>query len=217
MNTRGSLTRLLALLVAVGLGAGVTLLVTGGRETPAALLSDTDIGFAQDMSGHHQQAVTMSDMLSTDASPDSRALAEGIRFQQLTEIGVMTGWLQMAGAPPQSPHPMAWMHTGGTEHSGHGSGEHGSGAHTMSMPGLASAEDLKRLQRSTGHDNEVLFLQLMSRHHQGGIEMAGYAVQRTHNDAVRRVAAAMIDEQTQELQLMAIMLKSRGAEPLAYP
>ncbi|MCV7083054.1 hypothetical protein, partial [Mycolicibacterium insubricum] len=42
--TRGSLTRLLALLVAVGLGAGVTLLVTGGRETPAALLSDTDIG-----------------------------------------------------------------------------------------------------------------------------------------------------------------------------
>lgn len=200
---------LVALLVAAGVGAGVTLLVTGRPDAPAALLSDTDIGFAQDMSGHHQQAVTMADMLDTQASPESRALAEGIRFQQLTEIGVLTGWLQMADAPPQSEQPMAWMHTGGTEHH--------SGHHSMSMPGLASTDDLKRLQRSTGRDNEVLFLQLMSRHHQGGIEMAGYAVAHTHNDAVRRVATAMIDEQTQELQLMAIMLNRRGAAPLSYP
>ena len=35
----------------------------------APILTPLEIGFAQDMSAHHQQAVTMTDMLAADASP----------------------------------------------------------------------------------------------------------------------------------------------------
>jgi uncharacterized protein (DUF305 family) len=51
--------------------------------------------------------------------------------------------------------------------------------------------------------NEILFLQLMIRHHQGGIDMAASAPRETRNDAVRVTALAPVDGQTQELQIAA--------------
>jgi uncharacterized protein (DUF305 family) len=46
----------------------------------------------------------------------------------------------------------------------------------------------------------------MTRHHQGGITMAAYAFGHTATDAVRRAASIMVDKQTQEIQLMSVML-----------
>jgi uncharacterized protein (DUF305 family) len=51
--------------------------------------------------------------------------------------------------------------------------------------------------------NEILFLQLMIRHHQGRIDMAATGRRKTRNDAVRVTALAPVDEQTQELQITA--------------
>jgi uncharacterized protein (DUF305 family) len=87
----------------------------------------------------------------------------------------------------------------------------------MAMPGLASPADLSRLRRTSGRDNEVLFLQLMTRHRQGGIDMAAYAVRHTATTAVRQTAVAMVDEQSQELIFMAFLLKQSNSAPLAYP
>lgn len=198
------------LVVAAGIGATVVGITTHHASPP--LLSSTDIGFAQDMSAHHQQAVTLADMISTDAATEVRTLGDGIRFQQLTEIGRMAGWLQLANAPAGSPHPMAWMHS--QDHTA--DTDMGASA-DMTACGMASPADLTRLQQATGRANETLFLQLMTRHHQGGIEMASYAAQHTATDTVRRTALAMVDEQTQEIQLMAVMLNERGAMPLSYP
>jgi uncharacterized protein (DUF305 family) len=192
-----------AVLVGAVLGGAVAIAVT--RPTAAApALTPLDIGFAQDMAGHHQQAVTMSDMLAADSAPEVRAVAEQIRFTQLPEIGQLTGWLQLVGAPPSSAHPMEWMHP-----------DHGGMA--MTMPGLATPDDLTRLQRSTGRANEVLYLQLMLRHHQGGVDMAAHAARHTSTDAVRRAASVMVDEQTQEIQVMTVLLDQRHSTPLPYP
>lgn len=204
MNLKRYLARLVALLAAGGIGA--VLATTVAATEPAPPLAALDIGFAQDMSAHHQQAVTMSDMISADASPEVRALAEQIRFTQLYEIGQMSGWLQLVGAPPNSPTPMAWMPGGHTAH-----GEH------TSMMGMASPADLTRLQRGTGIANEILYLQLMMRHHQGGIDMAAQAARNTTTDVVRRVASLMVDEQTQETQVIQTLLSLRRSEPLPYP
>jgi uncharacterized protein (DUF305 family) len=187
-------------------------LILGGCTAPPAPapapLNAVDIGFAQDMSMHHQQAITMADMVAPDAAPEIRALADQIRFTQLREIGQMTGWLQIAEAPVVSPHPMEWMMTGSEDHMAAGA---------MAMPGLASQADLTRLQRATGRANEVLFLQLMTRHHQGGIGMAAFAVAHTSTAAVHQTALGMIDEQSQELVLLASLLEQRDSAPLAYP
>jgi uncharacterized protein (DUF305 family) len=205
--TRTVVVRIVALLAAAVLGGAIVL---AHRQPPPrpVLMTAVDIGFAQDMSAHHLQAVTMSDMLVGDAGPDMRALAEQIRFTQLTEIGQMTGWLQLVDAPPAATTPMAWM-----GHDGH----HHPGDAPTAMPGMASPVDLTRLQRSTGRDNEVLFLQLMVRHHQGGIDMASYVVRQTATDPVRRAAAVMINEQAQDIQVMTSLLAHRDGAPLPYP
>jgi uncharacterized protein (DUF305 family) len=189
-------------LLAAALGAGTTWMF----KPVAPQLSTLDIGFAQDMRTHHQQAIIMTDMLASDDSADVRALGEQIRFQQLDEIGQMTGWLQIANQAMISPRPMAWM-----------SEMPGMTGTNIAMPGMASPQDLKALQRSTGRTNEIHFLQLMTRHHQGGIEMAAYAAAHSDVDAVRLTARAMVDQQTQEIQLMSVLLSQRAAIPLSYP
>jgi uncharacterized protein (DUF305 family) len=193
--------------IAAAIAGALILAGCAGRESPPPL-SASDIGFAQDMSMHHQQAITMADMVAPDAAPEIRALADQIRFTQLREIGQMTGWLQIAGAPVVSAQPMAWMMP---------DNHHQMAAGQLAMPGLASPADLTRLQRATGRANEILFLQLMTRHHQGGIDMAAYAVTHTSTAAVHQTAVGMIDEQSQELVLMSTLLDARGAAPLPYP
>ena len=189
--------RAVPLLLSAVLGAAVYAAVADrGESAPPPLLSDSDIGFAQDMAAHHQQAVTMTDMLTGDTPPGVHALAEQIRFTQLAEIGQMTGWLQLAGAPPSAPEPMAWMMSAHTDHERHAPG----------MPGMASPDELTRLQRSTGRVNHILFLELMIRHHQGGITMAGHAARSSADDTIRTAAAVMVAEQTEEIQVMTVLL-----------
>ncbi|MFD6676976.1 DUF305 domain-containing protein, partial [Rhodococcus zopfii] len=166
---------------------------TGTAATTGAL-ADSDIAFAQEMSMHHQQAITMTDMLGRDAAPDVRALAAQIRASQWQEIGILTGWLELAGAPAQPP---------GHDHLG--------------MPGIATNEELTRLHDAVGTEREILFLQLMIRHHQGGIDMAADAAHTTTVPAVRARATAIVDEQRQEISLMAVSLDARGASVLPYP
>lgn len=200
MTVRRALRALVMAVVAAVAGAVLCAAVIDRDHPRPPVLSALEIGFAQDMTAHHQQAVTMTDMLAADASPDVRALAEQIRFTQLVEIGQMTGWLQLAGAAPSATQPMAWMSDHGTDHH----------EHATAMPGMATPDDLAHLQRSTGPDNERQFLTLMTRHHQGGITMAGYAFQHSDNDAVRRAASIMVTEQTEEIQLMTLMLDRPG-------
>lgn len=199
---RARTARLAVLLIAVAIGAAVA----WAFKPTAPQLSSLDIGFSQDMRTHHQQAVTMTDMLAPDDGPDIRAVADEIRFQQLGEIGQMTGWLQVANAAMISPKPMAWM-----------SAMPDMAPPKPTMPGMASSADLKQLQRSTGHANEIHFLQLMIRHHEGGIQMAAYAAAHTDVDAVHQTALEMVNQQTQEIQLMTVLLNQRGAAPLPFP
>jgi uncharacterized protein (DUF305 family) len=61
-------------------------------------------------------------------------------------------------------------------------------------------------------DNEVLFLQLMYRHHRGGIDMAMYAFNHTTTGLVRQAALAMARDQGEECALM-ISIMSRLNHP----
>lgn len=176
------------------------------------LMSDSDVMFAQMMMTHHQQALTIADLLVPDAAPELRALANQITLAQQAEIGTMIGWLQLAdqplnpvAAPAQDNHDMAGM------------AAHHHAAPSMAMPGMASPADLTQLHRAKGLANEVLFLQLMLRHHQGGIEMAAEQAHESSTEAVRRTALAMADEQLQEAALMQQLLAVRRAAPLPYP
>lgn len=170
-----------------------------GTDNPP---SAVDVGFVQDMIVHHQQAVTMSEIVRGGAGVAMASLADVLRGNQLLEIGQLTGFLQIWGAPlVSSLEPMHWMPA-------HAEGHHGP-SHRGVMAGMASQDELNRLGELTGTAKEVHFLQLMMRHHQGGVLMADYAAAHAISPQVKAFARRMAVEQSKENQLMAAFLNQR--------
>ncbi|CAM05474.1 uncharacterized protein (DUF305 family) [Saccharopolyspora erythraea NRRL 2338] len=183
--------------------------------------SAVDVGFAQDMSVHHQQAVTMATLARERASDTAvRQLAFDIETNQRDQIGRMQGWLSLWGQPAQSTGaPMQWMEQDAGHGGGHagGHGGEGHGAPPTSgglMPGMATSAELARLQALRGPDFDVEFLRLMLRHHEGGAAMAEYGAQHAAVPTVRGLAQNMLGSQGNESMLMREMLSARGAAPL---
>lgn len=114
--------------------------------------NETDVTFAQDMIPHHAQAVEMSDLLLAKEGVDPRvaALAEQIKQAQAPEIETMSGWLEDWGedVPPTT------------------------GMEDMGMDGMMSSEDMAELEAAPGEEASRLFLEQMTEHHSGAIDMA---------------------------------------------
>ncbi|WP_433592989.1 DUF305 domain-containing protein [Nocardia sp. CA-145437] len=178
-------------------------------ETPGAV----DVGFSQDMSVHHTQAVQMSSLaLSGSADPAVKRLAYDILTTQANQAGRMQGWLQLWDKPLIAPDGyMGWM-TDMSAHQHSGTGVHAGAVQTM--PGMASDQEMAALGQATGPAQDALFLQLMLRHHQGGMPMIEYAAQRADTDAVRSLAESMAKTQQGEADLMTQMLAERKVAPL---
>jgi uncharacterized protein (DUF305 family) len=178
-----------------------------GDPSTAAKPSAVDIGFARDMSTHHQQAVTMAGYARDNSSnPDVIHLAYDIETNQSIEMGEMTGWLDTWGLTRFSAHPMAWM---GTEHAQH--------VVNGQMPGMASPDQFSKLLTLHGRALDILFLQLMIHHHQGGAPMARYAQQHASQDYVRTLAGHMLANQNTETLQMEQLLRQLGGSPLPPP
>jgi uncharacterized protein (DUF305 family) len=201
----------------LGAATGLLLGLPGGG--PAAPEADSvDVGFSQDMSVHHEQAVQMASWVRDHTSdPVVRTLAYDIESTQTAEIGRMQGWLTLWGAPQQPPgRYMRWM-AGTTGHGGHGGGPASvppDGVATM--PGMASTEELAALRAASGRELDVLFLQLMLRHHEGGAPMLAYAAQYASEPAVRTLAQQMATAQATETGYLRTLLAERGAQPLPF-
>ncbi|QNG19374.1 DUF305 domain-containing protein [Rhodococcus triatomae] len=207
------------LLLVVGAGLRPALLPAPDTEVGRTSLTPTEIGFAQDMATHHEQAVFLVQNLGDDVAPEIAELGRRIASSQMVEIGTMRGWLTLVDEPWTSAQPMSWMHPGQTSsgHSHGGASEAGSTTPAGAMPGMASWGEINTLGASTGRDAEVRFLQLMARHHEGGIDMATAALESDLSDPVRRTVQAMVQEQTKELGYIGLLLSQRDAPPLPYP
>lgn len=158
-----------------------------------------EAGFARDMFMHHEQAVEMSFLIrdrSTD--PVIQSISTDMILTQMSQMGQMLGWLDVWGLPlTGSEPPMTWM--------GHGG---------MPMPGMASREEMDQLASLEGTEAEILFLQLMIRHHLGGVPMAEEILRRSDNPVTTRMATSIINAQTIEVENMDALLEERGAERL---
>ncbi|MFI6315483.1 DUF305 domain-containing protein [Nocardia fusca] len=190
-----------SVLLLLVLGAALRPLFIHESRAATPVLTPAETGFVQDMAGHHQQALTLVDNLAADTDPTVRRLAEQIADAQRLEIGMMLGWLRLAGATPTNPHPMAWMPAG----------HHGTGPATSAMPGMATRADLDALAAARGGAAETMFLQLMYRHHRGGVTMAQAFDELSTGGPVEQAARDMISTQTQESGMIGLLLAQRGA------
>jgi uncharacterized protein (DUF305 family) len=166
-----------------------------------------DVGFARDMSVHHQQAVEMAAYArDTSTDPAIKQLAYDIEQNQSFEEGEMTGWLDTWGLTRYDAHLMSWM---GAQHASH--------VVNGLMPGMATPTQMARLFALHGKALDTFFLQLMIHHHQGGLPMAQFAEQHAGKSYVRTLAGHMWANQSSEVIQMEQMLRQRGGAPLAPP
>ncbi|MEV6732702.1 DUF305 domain-containing protein [Streptomyces sp. NPDC051364] len=231
-----------AVLLALLFAAGATVTAASdsdgdGTSARAPGLYSPDAGFARDMAVHHQQAVEMS-FIVRDRTKDEpvRGLAYDIANTQANQRGMLLGWLDLWGLPKvvADEPPMSWMGSADQHggHTGHGTGGHDAGGHDAGGPnmaghdmggaaakpgalmaGMATKEELAQLGAAEGRDAEVLYLQLMTDHHKGGVAMAQGCATQCKTPAERDLARGMVEAQQSELTLMADMLKQRGAAP----
>ncbi len=176
-------------------------------HTPASTIkapSPIDIGFAQSMSLHHQQAIGMSQLM-LDGRPTPLAnFARGIASAQLLELGEMRGWLRLWEAPFVLDRPgMDWMRLGDRPLTSEEL------AYLLDcqrsptgMSGLATDAEVDRLRSLEGRERDQHFLTLMLAHHEGGLPMARFVAEQAQIAAVRELAARVVLEQAKEIYLI---------------
>ncbi|MFC4610039.1 DUF305 domain-containing protein [Streptomyces maoxianensis] len=203
----------LALLFA---GAATVASAGGGKDAKSLVPTATsaDAGFARDMAVHHQQAVEMSFIVRDRTQDDEvRRLAYDIANTQANQRGMMLGWLDLWGLPKVSAdsEPMVWIRKDEHDaHSGHSGGHQAMDGSLM--PGMATRADLERLGKASGKQAEIEYLRLMISHHNGGVTMAEGCVKLCAVATERSLAQGMVDAQRSEVDLMADLLRKRGAE-----
>lgn len=183
--------------VAIGLALAAALLALalGWLFTRMPGEGSPEATFARDMSAHHEQAVAMA-LILRERSADEvlRAVTNDIILTQQSQIGQMAGWLEVWGLPRSGSGPAM----GGM----------------AEMMGMATQADVNTLETLPAAEAEVKFLQLMIRHHQGGVFMAEDALAHAARPEVIRLAQSIVSAQQAEITLMRDLLALRGAQPL---
>lgn len=203
---------LAALLLLLGFAGGMALThLVNGREAQQNqnALDRMDIPFLQHMNLHHDQALTLSQIMqsklkSTSTDPRLNAiqsLARNIEVSQRLEIGIFRGWLMQWGREfiPRQIN-MDWMLPGADEDElafisrcrAIGGG----------MEGMASMDEINRLSDASLDAASDQFLDLMQKHHEAALPMLAYAARRAHNPQVRQLALAMWSDQRKELLMI---------------
>ena len=157
--------------------------------------NEVDTGFLQDMRVHHEQAVLMGIIYRNlpDTEPGLRTVARSIVTGQSLEVGRMIQLLRMFDETEanETDTAMGWM---------------GMATDVDDMPGMATDDELDRLGRLEGDEADELFVELMTEHHLGGIDMAEYVVANGANDEVEAMAATMASGQRAEIAEMVGLL-----------
>ncbi len=206
---------LLIALLLCGVGAVSSVLLWQrlgeAREALAQLTPhEIDIRFSQFMARHHEQAITLSQIMLDGSPTGMGAIARRISGAQLVELGEMRGWLRLWDEPlyPGSDD-MTWMLLGQSPY------DDAllqylvdCGAAPEGMPGLATAEQIQHLRTLRGLERDVKFLELMVAHHEGGLPMARFAAREAHLPAVRFLARQMLLEQAKEVQTFKSILNA---------
>jgi len=165
-----------------------------GSGAATAAPNDADVTFAQNMIPHHQQAIDMAKLVDTHTKrPQLRTLADAITVSQGQEITLMQGWLK-SWDKPATPT--------GTDHG------------AMQMPGMMSEADMGQLMAIKNQAFDLAFVDMMTAHHQGAIDMANTALRNGSLPEVKRLAQQIIDAQQGEIDQFKVWQQEWEAIPI---
>jgi len=167
---------------------------SAASDTADTSFNDADVAFAQNMIGHHQQAIEMASLAldpTSGASSEVTDLAQRINAAQDPEVSMMSGWLEHWHQPmtmdSAAGHDMGSMH---------------------SVEGMMSSEDMDQLMQLSGAEFDRAWLQGMIEHHRGAITMAEQIKDEGDNPDVLALADQVITTQQAEVDEMMSLLPS---------
>lgn len=132
-----------------------------------------------------------------------RTLAYDIATSQGQQSGQMYGWLTMWELPqaPAEP-PMTWMMQPALD--GTPSAMDSAFTSDATMLGFATWEQIEALKASgtSGANADKMFLELMIKHHSGGVEMGQALLERSTNAVVTSLAEKIVRTQQSEMTYM---------------
>ncbi len=181
-------TALAAALLALGLFlsgcAAPSALPGGGHDTAGstAEANEADAMFAEMMVPHHEQAISMSEMIlaKSGVDPAVTTLAEQVKAAQQPEIDTMNGWLDEWGRPS--------MPAGRNHHDMGG--------------GMLDEKQMRELDQADGPNGQRLYLDGMIAHHDGAIAMAEIEIAEGRNRDALALARSIVDAQRAEITTM---------------
>lgn len=151
-------------------------------------LNDADVTFLEGMVPHHSQAVEMARIVPdrTDR-PELNALAEQITTSQNEEIDTMRQLLTDAG---ERPAPTGMDGMDGMDQGGGG------------MAGMMDDSEMQSLMTAEGEEFDLMFIDMMIRHHEGAIESSQDVLADGQSPQVADLAEDIVAEQESEIEQM---------------
>ncbi|GAA1864110.1 DUF305 domain-containing protein [Asanoa iriomotensis] len=142
--------------------------------------NDADVRFVTMMIPHHEQALVMAKLVADHGeNPKLKLIADRILAAQEPEIKTMETWLADRGLNRNS-----------------------GGGHQHPMSGMQSAEALNRLTAAGGAEFDRMFVDMMTAHHQGAIDMADEVLGLGADVIVNEMASDVVVEQQAEINRM---------------
>lgn len=170
--------------------------ISATQAVDLSQLRDTaaETRFMQRMIAHHAQALEMTALLAARTSrEDMQLLGKRIHLSQADEIEMMREWLNVRGVPlPNGDGPHS--HDGAV------------------MPGMLTAEEMRRLADAKGGEFDRLFLELMIKHHEGALIMVDelFATPGAGQQSEIFTFASDVEaDQRIEIDRMSVMLEER--------
>lgn len=179
--------------------------------------NEADVVYVLKMIEHHKQALDMTALVPDRVDDgDVEKIAQRIEDAQGPEVEAMEGWLESNVYGPAEGNPnyadscglTQWREgEAGVEDGG---GHHGGGAleacpievdHT-DMPGMLVQEQLDELEAAEGEEFDAMFVELMTEHHEGAIQMAEDVTIDGKDTDVLRMANDVIAEQRADINRM---------------
>ncbi len=151
------------------------------KSSPEAAAAPYDLQFIDTMSAHHQEAINMAKVaLEKTSRAELKAFAGKILEDQNREIAQLNSWrgAWFAGKSP---------------------------ALNMEMPGMMESMrgmDMEKMKASAGTEFDLMFLDMMTPHHEGALIMAREALPKAEHQEIKKLAQEIINAQEGEIKQM---------------
>lgn len=167
----------------------------------ASAYTGDDVRFMTDMIPHHHQALVMSRWAPQRTNnSEILDLAGRIDSSQADEIAFMQAWLAERGEKVPDPTAHSAMHT------------------HHDMAGMASPEDMAKLEQARGTDFDRLFLELMIPHHDGAVKMVEELLEHpgaAFDPVLFEFTSDVTNDQSVEIERMNALLVGLSSDPRA--